>query len=246
MVAPDVQLVTVAGRLYALGGALNQLVMAYDASQDAWIVTDALPFSSPYLCNWNDATTVWLIESSTQAVWVWDGQVWQVQGQIPEGVIPVALARVAGMLVILDSHGTVWLPADETLVRWNAIRLPATQLTTPRLVVVDDVLLLLGDGRTVWKSLDQGRSWLRDGTLAQPWLGGQAVPVLNAIMLIRADQQSLYTLTVGEGATQGIPVVIGADAPLTIWQTMIVIGAHDGHRIDTYQFMYQSFMPIMQ
>lgn len=243
--APDVQLVAVAGRLYALGGALDQTVMAYDASQDVWMVTEMLPLPSPYALNWNDATGVWLIESSTQTVWLWDGQTWQARGQIPEGVVPAAVARVAGMFVVIDIRGTVWLPADDALNRWQAYTAPMTQLMAPRLVVVDDVLLLFGDGRIVWRSFDQGRSWQRDGELIHPWQGGYAVPVLNAIMLMRGDQQSLYTLTLGEGGSQSMPLVVASDGALAIWQTMIVVGAEDGSRIDTYQFVYQSFMPMM-
>jgi DNA-binding CsgD family transcriptional regulator len=244
--APGVQLVTVAGRLYALGGALDQTVMLYDASQDAWMVSDELPLQTPYSLSWSDATGVWLIESTTQAIWVWDGQAWQRRGVIPDVVSPVAIARVAGTLLVLDVRGTVWVPTDDALDRWTAYTLPVSQLVAPRLVVVDDVLLLFGDGQIVWKSLDQGRSWFRDGELTRPWQGGPAVPVLSAIMLIRDGQQSLYTLTVGEGGAQAVPVSIGSDATLTIWQTMIVIGSLDGSQIDTYQFVYQSFMPMMR
>jgi hypothetical protein len=220
--------------------------MQYDASQDRWTVTGELPLQAPYGVRWYDATGVWLIDAMTHALWLWDGQTWGVRGQIPDGITPVALVRVAGTLVILDRQGALWLPTDERNNRWQSFAAPAALFVAPRMVVVDDVLLLFGDGRTVWKSFNQGRTWLRDGELVEPWQGGQVIPVLNAIMLIRDDQQSLYTLTVGEGATQAVPVSIDLDAPMTVWQTMIVIGAVDGTRIDTYQFVYQSFMPMMQ
>jgi DNA-binding CsgD family transcriptional regulator len=243
---PGVQLVTVSGHLYALGGALGQTVLQYDASQDAWPATGVLPLQTPAPLSWSDASGVWLIDIATRQIWTWDSQTWQPHGMLPSDALPLALARVAGTLVVLDTAGTLWRSTDDAYRTWQATIVPATLLVQPRLVVVDDVLLLLGDGRMVWRSADAGRTWLLDGELTRPWQGGQAIPVLSVIMLIRDGQQSLYTLTVGEGGSQAVPVAIDADARLTIWQTMIVIGARDGSQIDTYQFIYQSFMPIMQ
>lgn len=244
--APGVQLVMVAGQLYALGGGLERTVMQYDASRATWVVMGELPLQSPYGVRWHDATGLWLIDSTTHNIWLWDGQSWQVRGQIPDSITPVALVRVAGTAVVLDTQGGVWRPTDGANDSWQSYAGPASILVSSRMVVLDDVLLLFGDGRVVWKSLDQGRTWMRDGELGRPWQGGQAIPILSAIMLIRDGQQSLYTLTVGEGATQDVPVSIAPDAPMTVWQTMIVIGSVDGSRIDTYQFVYQSFMPMMQ
>ena len=244
--APGVQLVTAAGRLYALGGALGQTVLQYDASQNAWRAAATLPLQMSGPLSWSDATGVWLIDASTRYVWAWDGLAWQRHGMLPDDVTPVAIVRVAGTLVVLDTTGTLWHSTDDDYRIWYETIMPATVLVQPRLVVVDDVLLMFGDGRTVWRSADAGRTWSIDGELAQSWQGGQAIPVLNAVMLIRDGQQSLYTLTVGEGDSQSVSVAIDADAPLTIWQTMIVIGAKDGSQIHTYQFIYQSFMPIMR
>jgi DNA-binding CsgD family transcriptional regulator len=244
--ASGVQLVTVSGQLHALGGELGRSVLLYDPSKDAWLVADELPLQMPTVLSLSDASGVWLIDVSTRFIWTWDGLTWQRQGPIPDAVTPVALARVAGTIVVLDSRGLIWLPTDDAYRTWQSTLTPSETLVLPRLVVVDDVLLLFGDARTVWRSIDRGRTWLVDGELNQPWQGGQAIPVLNAIMLIRDNQQSLYTLTVGEGGSQSVPVVIDSNASLTIWQTMIVIGAWDGRRIDTYQFIYQSFMPMVQ
>lgn len=245
-VAPGVQLVTAAGRLYALGGALGQTVLQYNPSRDDWVASDLLPLQMLAPLSWSDASGVWVIDTVTRQIWMWDAQVWRPQGMLPDDVVPVALARVAGNLVLFDTAGMLWHSIDAPYHEWQATHVPSSEIVQPRLVVVDDVLLLFGDGHVVWRSADVGDTWSIDGELTYAWQGGQAVPVLNAIMLIRDGKQSLYTLTVGEGGLQSMPVMIDIDAPLTIWQTMIVLGAKDGSRIDTYQFIYQSFMPMMQ
>lgn len=244
--ASGVQLVTVTGQLYALGGELERAVWRYDASQAAWMRTRELPFT-PGDVSWSDATGVWVIDSDQHMVWSWDGQVWLMHVALPAGVQPTALVRVAGALMLLDrTNGVVWVIDMRVDQTWQQYAVPTQTLVAPRLVAMDDVLYLLGDGVTVWRSLNQGRSWQEDGVLVRPWQGGHVVPVLNALMLLRDGQQSLYTLMVGEGSGQALPLEIAMQSTQTIWQTMVVIGAPDGRRIDTYQFIYQSFMPMMQ
>jgi DNA-binding CsgD family transcriptional regulator len=242
-----VQYVTVAGQLYALGGALDRRMMQYDASRDVWNPAADMPFAAADSPSWSDATGVWVIDESTQTIWMWNGRTWQVQHTLPDEIAPADMVRVAGAVVILDvMRQQIWVYDARTAASWSAYALPAHMEATAQLVVLDAVLYLLGDTHTVWRSLDQGRTWQIDGVLGNAWRGGQAIPVLNAIMLFRDGQQSIYTLTVGEGGSQSIPVAVAKDASATIWQTMVIIGTADGSRIDTYQFLYQSFVPMLQ
>lgn len=242
-----VQYVTAAGQLYAFGGALERRMMQYDASRDAWTPAADIPFVAADSPSWSDATGVWVIDESTRTMWLWDGRAWRMQYTLSDEIHPADMVRVAGAMVILDvMRQQIWVYDARTAASWSAYALPAPIEATAQLVVLDAVLYLLGDTHTVWRSLDQGRTWQIDGVLGDAWRGGQAIPVLNAIMLFRNGQQSIYTLTVGEGGSQPIPVAVTNDASATIWQTMVIIGTADGSRIDTYQFLYQSFVPMLQ
>lgn len=239
----DVQMVTVAGQLYAVGGHTTPRLLHYDVSQGAWQSAVEVAFLNPVRASWSDATGAWFVETVTNIVWHWDGLVWRNMGRIPDAVAPLDVVRLAGNIVVLDGADTrVWV-YDGT---WLSFEMPMTYGAVAQFVVVNDVIYLFGDAYTVWRSLDQGRTWHVDGQLVDVWRGGVAVPVLDAIMLMRDGWQSIYTSTVGEGERQVMPMVIGSDASATIWQMMVVIWSADAGRIDAYQFIFQSFMPMMQ
>lgn len=247
MSEPGMQLITVAGELYVIGGSTKPDLWRYDASGDAWIAMGGIPLQSAFLFGWSDATGVWGIESATRVVWSWDGTTWHMYGVLPAGFVPVDMVRVAGNLVILDgTTARIWRSDDARTTTWESYSMPMIYTDTAQLVVIDDVLYLFGDQRTVWRSLDQGRSWLRDGQLLTAWNGGVAVPVLDSIMLMRDGTQSLYILARGEGSPQSIPITIGASVSATIWQTMVVIGDTSDGQVHAYQFVFQSFMPMMR
>lgn len=238
-----VQLVTVSGQLYAIGGGLARTILQYDASQNNWLEVGNTPTMLRDGISWSDGTRAWFVDGMQQQLWAWDGRLWSDLGDIPDGVQPADMVRVAGDIVLLDTINEqlwVWETA------WMAYELPSAVFYEPQIVVINDVLYMLGDERRVWRSLDQGRTWQIDGELAREWRGGQAFAVLDAIMMFRENQQSVYTVAVGEGDAQAIPADIRTSTTLTVWQTLIIMGSADGQVIDTYQFMYQSFMPMMQ
>lgn len=179
-----VQYVTAAGQLYAFGGALERRMMQYDASRDAWTPAADIPFVAADSPSWSDATGVWVIDESTRTMWLWDGRAWRMQYTLSDEMDPTDMVRVAGAMVILDvMRQQIWVYDARTAASWSAYALPAPIEATAQLVVLDAVLYLLGDTHTVWRSLDQGRTWQIDGVLGDAWRGGQAIPVLNAIML---------------------------------------------------------------
>lgn len=238
---------TVAGQLYVIRGNQPPKLMRYDASQDVWLPEVDLPIDGQIGMSWHDATGLWLYEETAHHIWMWDGRTWQMMYALPTVVTPSEMVRVAGEIALLDAtHQQMWINDGTDDELWQAYSLPMTLAESAQLVVVDDVLYVLGDGRNVWRSLDQGRTWNIDGTLTQSWQGGVAIPVLDALLLMRDESQSVYTLSVGEGVTQRMPVALNAMVAATIWQTMVVFVDPEQGNVNTYQFMFQSFMPMMQ
>lgn len=251
---PDQQLVVYASQLYAFAGNQSTQWLRFDSATRTWIPLADLPFVVPAGAKvWADGAGLWVVGSEDgRGVWRWDGKNWQTKPALPGNLKVVALVRVDGVLLVLGQMTSLtdgysaWRLTSQAH-DWQPGVGFADTLSDCQLVVLEGVVYLYGDGAHVWRLDASAQRWVADRDLPFVWSTGAVTTVLGSILVIDASSHALWAYVPGQGVVskQIVPTQIALGRQVVAWQAQLLMPNLDGTIINSYQAVFQTFVPVI-